>query len=298
MATVIDAVSIGQIITSVLAGTISFVALNKDLRAKTQALNREARLIRAIVIILTFLSIVNIVISSYSSDQERQTLKHSIDELASQNTILRRTIDSNSIQQSKLITESQRESAKELIDAADELKGLINGTDSVPIFRFIRLSATTFTGSVFNYSSRPAYKLLAHIANYDKLLGCKFGHDIQRKLMVDSKCIDSVSNELPELPYLNVAANATINLPLPRPLLEGDECRYVFYLTFNGKTYEEQAICKIVNNKILQADRIFETQNNKVLRKWVATYEDPLKIKDWDKEFPLPLGIYIGKLDF
>lgn len=291
-----DAIALGQIITAIFAALISIISLNKDFRAKTKVLQREARVIKYIIIILTLLSISNIFVSTYDSHADKKALNDSLAVLRRSSDSLRATLNKNSIKQSNLITISQRQSAADLKIAANSLRDAINGSDSIPIITFVSSSSNSLFASLINNSSKPIYNILGHISNYDQLIGCKI-ITIKKVFYMSTMCIDSATLQFGEVRYVSPKGALDVPLPLFESTNKKTVARYNVSIRLAGKDYEEQVIYKIINNVLFDAVRVIEFKNRKPFKIWFPKRIKPLKFIDWKKEFPLNL-FEIQRYDF
>ncbi|RYY30604.1 MAG: hypothetical protein EOP41_00220, partial [Sphingobacteriaceae bacterium] len=129
-----------QIVVTVLTTTVSLISLKKDERSRTAALKKEIATIKPIIYIVAGISILNSSASYLISKKEKHVsdstnfaLNKNLNILRTynlkinqQNIDLSKALSDSSLAQSKLIIASQRKSAYQLSNAADNLSHLIN----------------------------------------------------------------------------------------------------------------------------------------------------------------------------
>ncbi|WP_121811003.1 hypothetical protein [Mucilaginibacter kameinonensis] len=283
---------ISQAISIALTAYISILGLKKDLRSTKAITKSDAVKTKRWIIILTLLTGV-ILIANYlnskieeiTSEKEKIKLHAELSTILKTNKILRNTLDRNSIKESNLIIDNQKQSAKELQNAASNLQTLIHGSNDVPVFRFMVLTKNTLNGKIENFSDLPVYNITGRVINYDAIEGCKITIFKNQKY-ITNKCSDSVKFELGAMNYIDSHSSATFNLPLFTNTNLKPKGRFVFEIFFNGKHYEQQAIYSVVNHYLLQSVKIVELKNNIIVKSWIPKTSDlPLNSVNWYKEF-------------
>jgi cell division protein FtsB len=295
-----------QILAIILAAFISLIALNKDLRSKTEKLQKEAATIRNIVFVFAIVSIANSILSYYNSENDKNELnkrnkelnrnivsiKNDNDTLKKDNHALRKELKDNLLQQSKLITSSQQQSATDLKNAANGLHETINGSDVAPKFSFRIISDTSLRGQLTNGEKLPVYNFILKITNYDNFLGCKT-QILYNVVMYNLTCF--TTNTIEQAPIESLNAQSSMWLELPKFTLKSKKGKYLLMVKLRNKTYYEEAIY-VINEKnvLMQGLRILELDEEKVTKIKIisgAAYE--LKNINWKKEFPVNLPFHI-----
>jgi hypothetical protein len=279
-----------QVIGAILTAFISLLLLKKDTRTTTEAIRKEALLVNRIIIAVTAVSILNLGISYYLSQNEKAQLVKDKKELKEDNADLMLQLSKNNTEQSKLIT-YQKQSARQLTLAANNLQHLINGSKEVPLFHFIMLSNKTLLGTVLNKDYKPVYNLSVRITNYDNLLQCK----TKKAGVFDMKCF--VTNTAYNPLITSLGAKNLYYLKLPKFNKKAQWGRYIITLTFNKKSYYEEAVySNSQKHGLSQALRVIEYDDNAIIHKTIIKSNDyKLKYINWDKAFPLPLNLQLKK---
>jgi hypothetical protein len=278
-----------QVIGAILTAFISLLLLKKDTRTTTEAIRKEALLVNRIIIAVTAVSILNLGISYYISQIDKAQLIKDKKELKEDNTNLKFELSKNTVEQSKLIT-YQKQSARQLTLAANNLQHLINGSKTVPLFHLIVLSNKSLLGTIVNKDHKPAYNLSAKITNYDNLLKCK----TRKANVFDLKCF--VRNTIYNPMITSLGANSVYYLKLPKFNNKAIWGRYIITIVFNKKSYREEAVYSISKKGLSQALRVTEYEDNIVIHTTEIKNKDySLKNVNWNKAFPLPLNLQLKK---
>jgi len=291
----IDAVAVGQVLVTITAASVSLIAIKKDLRSKTIALQNEARTTKYIIYVLATVSLINIFVSSYQSHIDKSDLNRNIDSLKVENNKLRRDLGNKLVQQIDRTITNQNVSTDKLIAAANNLKETVNGSLKVPLFYFVTIGDTILTGTIYNPDSKPVYNLSFKIINYDNVLDCNKVNLLGYPYF-DLNCFTNNSVQLPPIISLNSLGRQYINLPKFNSKIKTG--RFFIYVTLRNKPYVEEAIYSISKNgDMAQALRIIELKNDKLSSSLIirdSFYQ--LKNVNWNKEFPLPLIFRLRKL--
>ncbi len=278
-----------QVIGAILTAFISLLLLKKDTRTTTEAIRKEALLVNRIIIAVTAVSILNLGISYYISQIDKAQLIKDKKELKQDNTNLKFDLSKNTVEQSKLIT-YQKQSARQLTLAANNLQHLINGSKTVPLFHLIVLSNKFLLGTIVNKDHKPAYNLSVKITNYDNLLKCK----TRKANVFDLKCF--VRNTIYNPMITSLGANSVYYLKLPKFNNKATWGRYIITIVFNKKSYCQQAVYSISKKGLSQALRVIEYEDNVVIHTTEIKNKDySLKNVNWNKAFPLPLNLQLKK---
>lgn len=300
-----DAVSAGQIAASVLAAIISIVALNKDFRSKTLALQKEARMIRLVILFVTGLSILNAFISSYSSHEDKWELKNQLNKLRGDNKLLQENLTKSQLALQKSlddkaagITASQVNSSKRLLESADVLRDIVGGTDEIPAFQFAISSVTKMGAILNNNSTSPVYNLNVTIVNTDKLSGCKL---IKAKFgnAYNKSCFDTVARDFGVIPI--IMSKGAFSMELPARQYSDEVGHYVVFLMYKNRRYRLENIVKIIDHNIRQASRVIEFDNNyKDLKARIVKQPRgyDLPTVNWKNEFPIKLNRPVFGIEF
>jgi hypothetical protein len=283
-----------QIIGAILTAFIAVTLLKKDWRTKNEAIRKEALLVTTIIVAITIVSVLNLAISFFQSQVTISQLENDKKELKIANANLSLEISKEAIKQSKLILYYQKESARQIKLAANNIQHLINSSKEVPLFRFVMLSNKSIGGSIVNKDNKPVYNLSVKITNYDNLVKCK-----SRKagtLVVDAKCF--INNTIFNPAIASLDAESSYHLRLPQLNNKAKWGRYFIILTFNKRHYYEEAVYTISKKHgLLQALRVIEYDDNTVIHKSLIKNKDyKLEYINWDKTFPLPLNLQLKKL--
>lgn len=279
-----------QVLAAVLTAFIALLLLKKDNRTTTEAIRKEAFLVKKIIIAVTIFSILNLGASFYIAQFDKEQLEKDKKDLKADNAQLRLQLSKNNIEQSQLVS-YQKQSARQLTLAANNLQHIINGSKTAPLFRFILLSNKSLFGTIVNKDSKPVYNLSVRITNYDNLLKCK----TKKANSLDMKCYVTNTIYNPMIPTLG--AKSIYYLKLPKFNKKEKWGRYIVTLTFNKKSYYEEAVYNISQKRgLLQTVRLIEYDDNEIIHKTVFNNKDyQLKYIDWNKAFPLPLNLQLKK---
>ena len=279
-----------QVIGAILTAFIALLLLKKDPRTATEAIKKEASLVKNIVIAVTVVSVINLSISHYIAQSERAQLENDRKALKADNADLRSQISRSNLEQAKLIT-YQKQSARQLTQAANNLQHLISSSNQVPLFYFMLLRSKTLIGTIVNKDNKPVYNLSIRITNYDNLLRCK----TEKKGVIDMKCFVTNTSYNPLIATLT--AESTYYLKLPKVNNKAKTGRFIINLTINKRSYYEQAVYSISKKNVLsQAIRLIEYNDNTIIHKTVINNKDyRLNYVNWTKAFPLPLNPQLKK---
>ncbi|MGZ3757699.1 MAG: hypothetical protein ACXVAY_04670 [Mucilaginibacter sp.] len=287
---IFDFTTLIQILVFTSAGLISIVTLNKDLvRSKTEIIRKEARKIKLIVIVLTCLSILSVFASNYNAKSNKKALNDSLSALRKDNNNLRHTLNTNSIIQSNLMMENQKESTKKLSDAANSLKDLISGSNEVPIFHFGIKEDLVF-GALFKKDNKPIYNMIASITNFDNYEQCPI-KSFNGNKSIKSSCLQENTLNISPIQVLD---NVNIDnfIRLPNSDQKKTQEKYMLTINFKSKKYIEEAIYRkdSLKDNLYQSVRIIELTNDKITKIWMPDLTDkgniPIADVNWDKEFP------------
>ncbi len=236
------------------------------------------------MLIITTLSVFNVFVSSYTSHTDKKELNDSLAVFRADNYKLRRALDENSIKQSELITKGQKKSADDLNNAANNLVGLIEGSQEVPLFRFVIISDTTLSGVIKNYDYKPVYNIAVSIHNFDNLIKCK------TSIINNIKVVNRTCHNENRISYglrSVVNGNSEDLVDLPKFLNRTRKGRFLITIKFKSKIYKQEAIYEFKDGKFYQSLRVVELKNDKVIKAWVPKIlKSNLTLVNWAKEFP------------
>jgi hypothetical protein len=279
-----------QITGAILTAFIALVLLKKDPRTATQAIRKESVLVKNVIIAVTVVSMINLSISFYIARSEKAGLENDRRALKADNDELRSQISRSNLEQEQLIS-YQKQSARQLTQAANNLQHLLSSSSQAPLFHFMLVGNKTLIGTVVNKDYKPVYNLSVRITNYDNLLQCrpkKAGASLAY-----AHCYVNNTLYIPTISTLN--AQSTYYLKLPRLDVKAKTGRFIISLTVNKRTYYEQAVYSVSKKKVLsQALRLIEYNDNTIIHKAVISNKDyRLTYINWTKSFPLPLSSYL-----
>lgn len=297
------AVSIIQILTTILTTIISLIALKKDERSRTEALKREVSFIKPILFIIAGISILNTGVSYYTakndkhiSDSANVALNKNLDtsrayilKISKQNTDLREALSYSLISQSKLITTSQQKSATELNAAAQKLRIILNGSSKPPLFSFVGEEEDHLLGLIQNLDSLPVYGFSARIINMKSLELCAIQRTKgSKKLSITAECFNGTNVWIDKPTELQSGSQLAEQLPKKKITGSG---RYLVKINIKNKSFYEEAIYKFINGKIQQSTKIIKLNmvEHGIVKSWIAQIvpgSTLLKGVDWQKEFP------------
>ncbi len=281
-----------QVIGAILTAFIALLLLKKDPRTVTEAIRKEAALVKNVIIAVTLVSIINLSVSYYLARSEESVLEKDTRALKTDNQDLRSQLSRSNFEQEKLIV-YQKQSARQLTQAANNLQQVINSSSQAPLFHFMLVHNKTLIGTVVNKDDKPLYNLSVRITNYDNLLGCRGNKAAPSR--VDPKCY--VTNTLYNPMIATLDGRSTYYLKLPKLNARAKTGRFIISLTVNKRTYYEQAVYSVSKKNVLsQALRLIEYNDNAIIHKAVITSRDyRLNYINWTKAFPLPLNPQIKK---
>ena len=268
-----------QIIGTIATAVIVVYLLKKDWRTKNEAIRKEAVLVTRIIMAVTAVSILNLGISYWQSQIDINRLEKDKRDLAMANANL--SSGNTGITNSK--TGLAALHPKKPVSA--------NNSESkkAPVFRFILLPNHTLAGTIINKDAKPVYNLSLKITNYDNLSG--YGNRKVNYRTISTK--NFVSNTIYSPTIASLHSGSVYYLKLPKFNKGAAWGRYVLYVSFNKKTYYEEAIYSYSRRKGLQqALRIIEYNNNSIIHKTaISSKEYQLKKVNWDGLFPLPINL-------
>lgn len=298
-----------QIILIALTAVVSINSIKKDLRSRTQKTKNEAQLNRIIIILISVVSVIISVITYLGSENDKSVLNKSFlsikkgDSLIrsdnalirNDNTNLRTELSKRLIFQSKLISEGQERSAKQLNIASKSLTEKINGSDEVPLLEFSLNSDSTLFCLLRNRSRLPVYNFQLAILNYSSILDCQ-SFQVVKERIYSYDCYYNSLTRFPTFPFLTSNSRTEIQIRKNKINSKNNTAKYIAIIEMKNRTFYEETISMLIDNKFYQALRILEFTNDKITRKIVIKDKlYKLKNVNWEKAFPLSLPVPLVK---